>query len=1475
MSFSYSDTSLSFQGDGMHADSSQPETPSSPFSPGRAQGAMGLFELDEGHVGPLDFVAADAMVKLQDPMEEEYQENDDEIDFLSMAPSEAVDDSVFSVGAESQFSEASDSPPSVLRAQLGQLHVFMTTLKTTINTASEQFFQELQELMVKDVPGISVYGNQSIVASLGGSMLVPMLSFYGIAIKNARQGDMIAQHIKPNMHTISDRIREMTCRRFTTPTGFPDSAVDCTMPTAANMVWNVRLTLNGNIFTLLTFRIVAMERLVFPTQQPRVALTPENYLLHLLFALLSKACAKDFNCLCAMSDIDVALFIKIIGDPSTFNAAALNELKQRMHAFLQLLADPQLDSKLRYMKTALHNLVANYVDKMIIPATGLQSMTGETLAYRDLFDGQTPGSGANTFNPIMREIKKIIDMLRRAGMELQVSLCGGRMIYKLGEVLRNYVILKICGNDPARIAALSFPLNEMVKLLNLASDSDYTFTFAGVTSGDPDVVQTRLMFLTFCAQLSIKCIIDGFCITPSTYRAFFLEKLAVIGMSLVGGDFQLSSARNSCNALAFLDAINIVHGPQSLNAFLHEFRDIVPITESSLAPCDNVPKMNSGNYIVKISGYIFSSGYVPQSLQAVKSLIEQNINTIAEIISRLSMSTDEGFSSPVKVLFDIFFTLFSIENVTNRAFVTQKINKELKRIAICASILFFHFQELLPIYAPGTEQHRQISLMIEILKQVINFGYTPTHTLFENLEITMTTYASCFVQLLHLYHIGVVFYSRDPSTIDLSTIDPSTIEPSALETIKGILTHRLSLKPLETMCMSMLPHEVTAAHAPPGLKGLPDAVLTHVIPAGNTFLDSISVPGLDILEKFIKFKKEVKSLDLEYKSKGEFLTSIQAFDVFLNGLTPMLLSQKEVHSPLLQRLEPFARILHHVGFAQLMHFQPVVVAISENLTDAAKRDPANSEGLKVTGQCQFGVFALLSIFGVKFKSEPGKIALFTKMLFRSLFSRGATDACTILLGVNLGLIDQDKYRNSFENNEKDLTLITALAHCQIDPVTLPVIGTYYGPGKIHYGVDTYVNPLLGIQVPYSFIHPSEPDPAESVLSFKFLDFLNLQKLISCGAFNELFSRDALQPRAYEFLLKRLTDKFSILTKAADDAYKKSITSQLIALHGGRNLKDVRHKLKMLEVDYIFTNPEYTGLSDLLLQEPIPPVPNPGESIKLVCLTYCGTISRLDNSHFKASEEDISKFTSLTPQQLQAWSNHFLEMLIFFKYLSMVRPDLTEFCRQNIVKYSKLLFFLKTNLPEPQIPESLAVVIAHVLPMPPPASALPPPPPPTGPPPFPLASAAPPPASKSRQPGSKATGSTAPAESRLAALAASSAPAKAKGGVESRSLAGAKVEDSRKPQPSKSTKSAVDAVVSSLLPPGRGKGKRQGGGSPKASATKTKPKTRNNRYSKNARTRKHKRKQHRNRKYKKTTNTKSNRKTKSQSKKNVTFKRRRR
>jgi hypothetical protein len=700
---------------------SQSDSDPGTFSPGRLRAATTLFSILTTPQWPQEVVTAVSLLDLRDIRSDLKQDIDDakadvetnveERAFMGLPPS--GDD--VSVGAESQFSDATPQAPGEpvlnLQQKLTTLCALRDSLSSKILENGDKFFQELQTSV-----GIPVYGNHPIVAVLGKGMLVPMLSFYGVATK-----ETIAAGIKPNIPAIRDRLHEMTQqlfttpahemtrRPFTTPAGFipvlfPDFAVDCTIPTAANMVWNVRLKLNGNIFTLLTFRVVAMTHIDFPPQQLTQAslaslasqepldlpLSLPNKYIHLCFALLSKACAKDFNCLCAMSDIDVELFKLIYIHP-----LQLEQFSSFFKIFLTALAEPQLDSKRSYMITALHNLVSNIVDP---------SQTGETLAYKKLFDGHVPGSGLNTFNPIMNQISRVIQILRLPELSefelvLQVSLCGGRMIYKLGDVLRSYITQPVESN-PVVIAALGEAaislLAEMKKPLNLPSDSDYTLTFAGLSRLEPGFVQTILMFITLCTQLGIKRIVDDFCTSQNQDAAFFLRELVVIGMSLVGGDFQLSSARNSCDALSFLDEINVKGGVDGVDTFLKKFdqfaRDPHRPTKSSLAPCDLVPKMNSGDYIRKIANYIFSSGYVDISPQGVvMTQIFPHINTIAEIISRLSMSTDQGFSSPIKVLFDILFTLFSIENFTNRAFVTQKINKELKRIAICASILFFHF----------------------------------------------------------------------------------------------------------------------------------------------------------------------------------------------------------------------------------------------------------------------------------------------------------------------------------------------------------------------------------------------------------------------------------------------------------------------------------------------------------------------------------------------------------------------------------------------------------------------------------------------------------------------------------------------------------------------------------------------------------------------------------------------------------------
>jgi hypothetical protein len=370
---------------------------------------------------------------------------------------------------------------------------------------------------------------------------------------------------------------------------------------------------------------------------------------------------------------------------------------------------------------------------------------------------------------------------------------------------------------------------------------------------------------------------------------------------------------------------------------------------------------------------------------------------------------------------------------------------------------------------------------------------------------------------------------------------------------------------------------------------------------------------------------------------------------------------------------------------------------------------------------------------------------------------------------------------------------------------------------------------------------------------------------------EAFQRllpDAFQPRAYDFLLKRLTDKFSMLTKHCDDEIKSLIAEmvkesktqsqsqskkgkaaagpagaavpasvthtiareivEVLQAHGGKNTKDIRSQVKIRELDTFIDQ----FVSELLGAGPV--------TAEQFSQFMSRIISSPDDSCFEGKEDDISKFRELAPAQRRDWFEHLIEMIGFFKNLSMSpTPALIELCRQNITKYSKLLFLLKKYLlPKPTQPglewlEMSSEQLRDAL-----DSLFQPPPQPQE-----------PVARERRQIRDRA-----PSPSRGRGANPSEGRAKSRGRSRSRS-----------PSPSNRSPTIDDD---------------QGGGSPKASASK--PKTRNNnRYSKNARTRKnnhnhkHKRKQHRNRKYKKTTNTKSNRRTKSQSKKNVTFKRRRR
>ena len=1359
----------------------------SPKSPGRTHLAGIISVLGQL---PLEFIAASVMVNLDDEMteqnHEEHEENEDKTNFFSLAPNKTIGDDV-----DSQFSASTPRAQGVnLRTELTELRQFMDILKTKITENSEQFFHELQEYMREKAPGIQVYGNQSIVARLGQDMLVPMLSFYGIATKDA-----VSHSIKPIIDTISQDILQMTIHSFTTPAGFPDSEVDCTMPTAANMVWNVRLKLNGNIFTLLTFRIVAMKQIFPPQPTPE---TPEYKNIHLCLALLSKACSDKFNCISGMPNIDVRLF-ELIN-----NEKDLQHFASYVETFIDALDEPRLDSKQSYMITALHNLVANSLDT---------SQTGETLAYQKLFDGDVPGSGANTFNPIMRQITELIQIARILGIELQFSLCGGKMIYELGKILREYIDEYIDEQrKQGKQGTLNMPdwlIKEMMKLLNIPSDADLAVTLAGYIDLDPGYVQSLLMFFTLCSQLGIKKIVDNVC-THTKDQDLFLKEQSVIGISIVGGAFQLSSTRNSCNALEFLKDINIKANPILVQFF--EKNKPRLITSSSLASWDLVPKITSGNYIVKISNHIFDSGYTPIQTPEIQFNIKTKLLVIADKISRYSMSTDQGFSSPIKVLFDIFFTLFSIENFTNRAFVTQKINKELKRIAICASILFFHFQELLQmphlypdgstqmLYPEGLPERQQITIMLQILTSVIRYGYDPAFKLISG-EIynIMTAYASCFVQLLHLYHLDVVFYSRVPGPT-LQAIGPT------LQAI-GIRDALTSLTSLEVKCM----HMIKSDGAPVQSERLLQGHLQIIIKRGHEFLNTIQKNR--ILASLIKLKERVMSEDLTYKAEGKFLTSIEAFERFLHGFPPVrgfpqvhgfvdILRDTQLVDNLAPLLEDFRN--RELRLVELMQFKPKVVVVSDMLLD----DSTNPSGLAISGEHQLGIYVILSIFGVKFKSEWSKISLFTQMLFRELFSRKMDHVCLSLLGINISLIDPVKYRKSYENFIKDKILNDTLLAYEINVSALPSLEIYYKNHSIKNGINMYRNPLLDV----GFISQSVYTPDATVLSFKFLsaDVLDNLMRMRYDKFEYLLHSDAFQPRAYDLLLKRLKEKFSSLTKYGKDHIGIADSVPIL-------VNTFADMLLSLSLEQLLTLDQlYPLIFDSELMKP---------QYSMV---------------FEGKKTDTVKFEELSKEQRFNWFTHLIELIAFFKNLSIIHRGHMELCKRNIKEYYELLFLLKKYLlskPEGHVDnadgmgEEGYILATH-------ASA----------------------ASLASAPLRK----TSAAEKKASVIASLAAVGQPK-------LAAAAV-----PLVSKS-QTAVKILASAAAKPSAARGgppgnppplQKKGGGS--SNALKTMP----NRYSKNARTRKNKHKRKQPCKYKKKTNTKNNNKKKSKSK-NVTFKRRKR
>ena len=487
-------------------------------------------------------------------------------------------------------------------------------------------------------------------------------------------------------------------------------------PTDTNKLWQVKICLFGNEFTFISIQIISMAQGFFTDDSIQ---NNANLILTLIqalcFSLYNKCLSKDFNCLCSLSELDIKLFRAILEADPTF-VLFTNFIRH----FFNNLSETQLNVKKQYFIMGLYNLASCSYNPDYTP---------ETRAYELLFN-QAP-VGIDLFNSSMCFIKGLNQLIAPLNVDgtpifpeqIRFAMGGGKLYSifhkKLKEICNiNPVEGDNDGDQGLRIQRAARVLRAILEeIIKAAADADFgCFYHEGII---PALGASSCMAICMLLQLSLKRLIDGlFAPAPPAPAAAWQDSEIDIGNSCIGTPpTTLSSLRIVLknisrfylinNAVAGTPAADIL---QWLQGIFNLGNDITNNIKATISPYDFVMKGSMESYIVHIFEAVHSyinTGILPARFPA-----------IAQFLSTYCMITEEGFSSPIKGILDIFYTLFIIENFANRTFVTQKINKELKRVAICAQILLLHYTEL-----PPNEVTQTIIPIIPILTRMIGYGY--------------------------------------------------------------------------------------------------------------------------------------------------------------------------------------------------------------------------------------------------------------------------------------------------------------------------------------------------------------------------------------------------------------------------------------------------------------------------------------------------------------------------------------------------------------------------------------------------------------------------------------------------------------------------------------------------------------------------------------------------------------------------------
>jgi hypothetical protein len=523
----------------------------------------------------------------------------------------------------------------------------------------------------------------------------------------------------------------------------PDVILKIVEPTDSNRLWQVKISIHKNDFVFFTIQIINVKDEFFAGVLPRDPVNPIDDALraqilrnpalydtyfqlseNLIFSLYNKANSKDFNCLCSLSELDIYIF-RILNNPA--NPANIQSLKAYIRIFLTNLVDVQPNIKKKYFILGLSNLIF---------CSGQDNYTIETRAYRWLFDQPIPqlnvfaDSGQqnkNVFLHAMRLMQQVnISSLAAKGAGQRESvrfvMGGGKQyslfqkaLHRFSSLPRSLPFFDRCMQtvvdgiraDPP-IPGIDYTAQQDTlwrelhhALVKAAADLD-----AGIFHEEGVVGSTQCMAVCMLLQVALKKLIDHLIRQGGAYEAYEID----IGNSCIGNPpTTLSSLRMDLkDSLLFYDDNNPIIQPLIAQLGI----DLGNIS-SVISPFDYVPKGSMIEYTKHIIEAVSLFGDIDLRLPG-------ELDTLTQLLSDSCMITEQGFSSPLKGIFDIFYTLFIIENFANRTFVTQKINKELKRISICAQILYLHYSELIPLIHDG---ETIIQPMLDILRDMISYGY--------------------------------------------------------------------------------------------------------------------------------------------------------------------------------------------------------------------------------------------------------------------------------------------------------------------------------------------------------------------------------------------------------------------------------------------------------------------------------------------------------------------------------------------------------------------------------------------------------------------------------------------------------------------------------------------------------------------------------------------------------------------------------